>query len=37
VYSKKRESKNSLRKLFNVMSSRRFNEAEVPREDNNQF
>ena len=37
VYSKKRESKNSLRKLFNLMSSRRFNEAAVPREDNSQF
>ena len=36
-YSKKKESKNSLRNLFNLLSSRRFNEAEVPREDNNQF
>ncbi|KAB5525041.1 hypothetical protein DKX38_022790 [Salix brachista] len=36
-YSEKRESKNSLRNLFNLLSSRRFNEAEVPREDNNQF
>ncbi|KAJ6869063.1 hypothetical protein NC651_033975 [Populus alba x Populus x berolinensis] len=30
VYCKKRESKKSLRNLFNLMSSRRFNEAEVP-------
>ncbi|KAJ6970601.1 hypothetical protein NC653_035013 [Populus alba x Populus x berolinensis] len=30
VYSKKRESKKSLRNLFNLMSSRRFNEAEIP-------
>ncbi|CAK7357302.1 unnamed protein product [Dovyalis caffra] len=36
VYRRKREGKNSLRNLFN-MTSRRFNEDEVPREDKNQF
>ncbi|KAH8492976.1 hypothetical protein H0E87_022292 [Populus deltoides] len=37
VHRKKRESKKSLANLFNLISSRRFKEAEDPREDNNQY
>lgn len=38
VHRKKREiSKKSLTNLFNLISSRRFKEAEDPREDNNQY
>jgi hypothetical protein len=37
VHRKKRESKKSLTNLFNLISSRRFKEAEDPREDNNHY
>ncbi|KAG6753125.1 hypothetical protein POTOM_043169 [Populus tomentosa] len=37
VHRKKRESWKSLTNLFNLISSRRFKEAEDPREDNNQY
>lgn len=33
VHRRRRESKNSLRNLFNRLSSRRFNEGEVPGDD----
>ncbi|KAJ4827188.1 hypothetical protein Tsubulata_016773 [Turnera subulata] len=33
VHRRRRESKNSLRNLFNLVSSRRFNEADVPPAD----
>ncbi|KAB1215650.1 hypothetical protein CJ030_MR4G023311 [Morella rubra] len=34
---RRRESRNSLRNLFNVMSSRRFNQADTPRDMDEQF
>ncbi|KAK6920631.1 hypothetical protein RJ641_014309 [Dillenia turbinata] len=37
VMRRRRESKNSLKNLFNRLSSRRFNEEDVPHEDDNQF
>ncbi|KAJ9163802.1 hypothetical protein P3X46_023433 [Hevea brasiliensis] len=37
VRRRRKESKNSLRNFFNRVSSRRFNQADVPPEDNNQF
>ena len=37
VHRKKRESTKSLTNLFNLISSRRFKEAEDPREDNNHY
>ncbi|OWM65405.1 uncharacterized protein LOC116213977 [Punica granatum] len=37
VIRRRRESKNSLRNLFNLMSSRRFNESNVPQEQDSKF
>lgn len=37
VHRRRRESKNSLRNLFKSVSSRRFNEAAIPPEDDTQF
>ncbi|EEF51918.1 uncharacterized protein LOC8278282 [Ricinus communis] len=37
VRRRPRESKNSLRNLFNRLSSRRFNDTDFPPEDDNQF
>ncbi|XWS47646.1 hypothetical protein CRYUN_Cryun13aG0002000 [Craigia yunnanensis] len=37
AHKRRKESKNSLRNLFKRVSSRRFNEADIPREDKNGF
>ncbi|XP_022731417.1 uncharacterized protein LOC111285954 [Durio zibethinus] len=37
AHKRRKESRNSLRNLFKPMFSRRFNEADIPREDKNGF